>query len=76
MAATELSKSMNEFLTKLQDDLKEAMNTMMCTKCEGKHKYVAPHPTTTVTHTVAASLLCSRPSPLWYFLYVLYVQAV
>lgn len=44
MAATELSKSMNEFLTKLQDDLKEAMNTMMCTKCEGKHKYVATHP--------------------------------
>lgn len=44
MAATELSKSMNEFLTKLQDDLKEAMNTMMCTKCEGKHKYVAAHP--------------------------------
>ncbi|KAG8007927.1 DnaJ-like protein subfamily C member 14 [Nibea albiflora] len=38
MAATELSKSMNEFLSKLQDDLKEAMNTMMCTKCEGKHK--------------------------------------
>uniref|UniRef100_A0A8C8DN60 DnaJ (Hsp40) homolog, subfamily C, member 14 n=1 Tax=Oryzias sinensis TaxID=183150 RepID=A0A8C8DN60_9TELE len=38
MAATELSKSMNEFLTKLQDDLKEAMNTMMCTKCDGKHK--------------------------------------
>ncbi|TRY97782.1 hypothetical protein DNTS_008279 [Danionella cerebrum] len=38
MAATELSKSMNEFLSKLQDDLKEAMNTMMCTKCEGKHR--------------------------------------
>ncbi|KAG7472014.1 hypothetical protein MATL_G00104190 [Megalops atlanticus] len=38
MAETELSKSMNEFLTKLQDDLKEAMNTMMCTKCEGKHR--------------------------------------
>lgn len=38
MAATELSKSMNEFFIKLQDDLKEAMNTMMCTKCEGKHK--------------------------------------
>lgn len=64
MAATELSKSMNEFLTKLQDDLKEAMNTMMCTKCEGKHKYVAPHPTAasvscpqTVTHAVAESLL-------------------
>lgn len=43
MAATELSKSMNEFLSKLQDDLKEAMNTMMCTKCEGKHKYVIQH---------------------------------
>ncbi|KAI7789819.1 dnaJ homolog subfamily C member 14 [Triplophysa rosa] len=38
MATTELSKSMNEFLAKLQDDLKEAVNTMMCTKCEGKHK--------------------------------------
>ncbi|KAG5836274.1 hypothetical protein ANANG_G00252860 [Anguilla anguilla] len=38
MAETELSRSMNEFLSKLQDDLKEAMNTMMCTKCEGKHK--------------------------------------
>lgn len=48
MAATELSKSMNEFLTKLQDDLKEAMNTMMCTKCEGKHKYVATPPTLSV----------------------------
>uniref|UniRef100_A0A4W3GII9 Cleavage inducing molecular chaperone Jiv domain-containing protein n=1 Tax=Callorhinchus milii TaxID=7868 RepID=A0A4W3GII9_CALMI len=29
---------MNEFLSRLQDDLKEAMNTMMCSKCEGKHK--------------------------------------
>ncbi|XP_060108352.1 dnaJ homolog subfamily C member 14 [Heteronotia binoei] len=38
MAETELSKSMNEFLSKLQDDLKEAMNTMMCNKCQGKHK--------------------------------------
>nr|XP_006629390.1 PREDICTED: dnaJ homolog subfamily C member 14 [Lepisosteus oculatus]XP_015199808.1 PREDICTED: dnaJ homolog subfamily C member 14 [Lepisosteus oculatus] len=38
MAETELTKSMNEFLTKLHDDLKEAMNTMMCSKCEGKHK--------------------------------------
>ncbi|XP_043939598.1 dnaJ homolog subfamily C member 14 [Protopterus annectens] len=38
MAESELSKSMNEFLTKLQDDLKEAMNTMMCNKCQGKHK--------------------------------------
>lgn len=38
MAETELTKSMNEFLSKLQDDLKEAMNTMMCNKCQGKHK--------------------------------------
>lgn len=60
MAATELSKSMNEFLTKLQDDLKEAMNTMMCTKCEGKHKYVDAHLTSlcqpeafSITHTGA-----------------------
>lgn len=60
MAATELSKSMNEFLTKLQDDLKEAMNTMMCTKCEGKHKYVSSH--AFVKHT-ADSCLCSRLSP-------------
>ncbi|XP_059812317.1 dnaJ homolog subfamily C member 14 [Hypanus sabinus] len=37
-AESELHQSMNEFLTKLQDDLKEAMNTMMCSKCEGKHK--------------------------------------
>ncbi|XP_067385965.1 dnaJ homolog subfamily C member 14 [Emydura macquarii macquarii] len=38
MAESELTKSMNEFLTKLQDDLKEAMNTMMCSRCQGKHK--------------------------------------
>ncbi|CAI5765609.1 J domain-containing protein [Podarcis lilfordi] len=38
MAETELTKSMNEFLSKLQDDLKEAMNTMMCNKCQGKHR--------------------------------------
>uniref|UniRef100_UPI00398ED9FD dnaJ homolog subfamily C member 14 n=1 Tax=Pristiophorus japonicus TaxID=55135 RepID=UPI00398ED9FD len=37
-AESELHRSMNEFLTKLQDDLKEAMNTMMCSKCDGKHK--------------------------------------
>lgn len=48
MAASELSKSMNEFLTKLQDDLKEAMNTMMCTKCEGKHKYGILNNVTTI----------------------------
>lgn len=39
MSETELAKSMNEFLTKLQDDLKEAMNSMMCSKCQGKHRY-------------------------------------
>ncbi|XP_053868258.1 dnaJ homolog subfamily C member 14 [Malaclemys terrapin pileata] len=38
MAESELTKSMNEFLTKLREDLKEAMNTMMCSKCQGKHK--------------------------------------
>ncbi|OCT92823.1 dnaJ homolog subfamily C member 14 [Xenopus laevis] len=38
MSETELAKSMNEFLGKLQDDLKEAMNSMMCSKCQGKHK--------------------------------------
>lgn len=39
MSETELAKSMNEFLSKLQDDLKEAMNSMMCSKCQGKHRY-------------------------------------
>ncbi|NXV52941.1 DJC14 protein, partial [Uria aalge] len=34
----ELTRSMSEFLSRLQDDLKEAMNTMMCSKCQGKHK--------------------------------------
>uniref|UniRef100_A0A8C8SNF4 J domain-containing protein n=1 Tax=Pelusios castaneus TaxID=367368 RepID=A0A8C8SNF4_9SAUR len=34
MAESELTKSMSEFLTKLQ----EAMNTMMCSRCQGKHK--------------------------------------
>ncbi|NXP04198.1 DJC14 protein, partial [Thinocorus orbignyianus] len=38
MAESELTKSMSEFLSRLQDDLKEAMNTMMCSKCQGKHK--------------------------------------
>ncbi|NXK57029.1 DJC14 protein, partial [Chauna torquata] len=38
MAESELSRSMSEFLSRLQDDLKEAMNTMMCSKCQGKHK--------------------------------------
>jgi DnaJ family protein C protein 14 len=39
MAENELSRSVNEFLSKLQDDLKEAMNTMMCSRCQGKHRY-------------------------------------
>ncbi|XP_064354606.1 dnaJ homolog subfamily C member 14 isoform X2 [Dromaius novaehollandiae] len=38
MAESELTRSVSEFLTRLQDDLKEAMNTMMCSKCQGKHK--------------------------------------
>ncbi|KAL7989745.1 hypothetical protein Chor_012411 [Crotalus horridus] len=38
MAETELTKSMNDFLSKLQDDLKEVMNTMKCNKCQGKHR--------------------------------------
>lgn len=58
MAATELSKSMNEFLTKLQDDLKEAMNTMMCTKCEGKHKCVLLTLSSQSCPFVQASDLC------------------
>lgn len=35
MAENELSRSVNEFLSKLQ----EAMNTMMCSRCQGKHRY-------------------------------------
>ncbi|KAG8452462.1 hypothetical protein GDO86_004303 [Hymenochirus boettgeri] len=38
MSETELAKSMNDFLIKLQDDLKDAMNSMMCSKCQGKHR--------------------------------------
>ncbi|XP_066114564.1 dnaJ homolog subfamily C member 14 [Saccopteryx bilineata] len=38
MAENELNRSVNEFLSKLQDDLKEAMNTMMCSRCQGKHR--------------------------------------
>ncbi|KAM6112304.1 dnaJ homolog subfamily C member 14 [Phoenicopterus ruber ruber] len=38
MAESELTRSVSEFLSRLQDDLKEAMNTMMCSKCQGKHK--------------------------------------
>ncbi|KAJ8794891.1 hypothetical protein J1605_018779 [Eschrichtius robustus] len=38
MTENELSRSVNEFLSKLQEDLKEAMNTMMCGRCQGKHR--------------------------------------
>ncbi|EHB17677.1 Protein transport protein Sec23A [Heterocephalus glaber] len=38
MAANELSWSVNELLSKLHDDLKEAMNTMMYSRCQGKHR--------------------------------------
>lgn len=58
MATTELSKSMNEFLAKLQDDLKEAMNTMMCTKCEGKHKCVLLSPSLLPCDLMQTSVLC------------------
>ncbi|NXA56858.1 DJC14 protein, partial [Nothocercus julius] len=37
-AHSELTRSVGEFLSRLQDDLREAMNTMMCSKCQGKHK--------------------------------------
>ncbi|KAM6395094.1 dnaJ homolog subfamily C member 14 [Rhynochetos jubatus] len=37
-AESELRRSVGEFLSRLQDDLKEAMNTMMCSKCRGKHR--------------------------------------
>ena len=37
-AENELSRSVSEFLSKPQDDLKEAMNTMMCSRCQGKHR--------------------------------------
>uniref|UniRef100_A0A8C2MZQ6 J domain-containing protein n=1 Tax=Cricetulus griseus TaxID=10029 RepID=A0A8C2MZQ6_CRIGR len=38
MAENELIRSVNEFLWTLQDDLKEAMNTLMCSRCQGKHR--------------------------------------
>ncbi|NXJ72513.1 DJC14 protein, partial [Rostratula benghalensis] len=38
VAESELTRSMSEFLSRLQEDLTEAMNTMMCSKCQGKHK--------------------------------------
>ncbi|NWR59950.1 DJC14 protein, partial [Bucorvus abyssinicus] len=38
LARTELRRSVGEFLSRLQDDLREAMNTMTCSKCGGKHR--------------------------------------
>ncbi|XP_038609097.1 dnaJ homolog subfamily C member 14 [Tachyglossus aculeatus] len=38
MAESDLNRSVNEFLARLQDDLKEAMNTMVCSRCKGKHR--------------------------------------
>ncbi|NWH67304.1 DJC14 protein, partial [Geococcyx californianus] len=38
VAESELSRSMGAFLSRLQDDLREAMNTMGCSKCQGKHR--------------------------------------
>lgn len=30
---------MNEFLSRLQDDLEEAMDTVMCSRCKGKRRF-------------------------------------
>ncbi|NWS47657.1 DJC14 protein, partial [Probosciger aterrimus] len=38
MAQQELPRSVGEFLRRLQEELREAMNTMMCSKCQGKHR--------------------------------------
>lgn len=38
MAQHELTRSVGEFLRRLQEELREAMNTMMCSKCQGKHR--------------------------------------
>lgn len=38
MAESELSRLVNEFLSKLQDGLKKAMNTMICSRCQGKNR--------------------------------------
>lgn len=35
---SEMSRAMDEFLVRLHEDLKEAMNTMSCTHCNGKHR--------------------------------------
>ncbi|NWR82118.1 DJC14 protein, partial [Centropus unirufus] len=37
-AESELSRSMGAFLSRLQAELREAMNTMGCSKCQGKHR--------------------------------------
>ncbi|KAM6307957.1 LOW QUALITY PROTEIN: dnaJ homolog subfamily C member 14 [Podargus strigoides] len=38
MAQSELTRSVGEFLSRLQEDLRDAMNTMMCSRCRGKHR--------------------------------------
>ncbi|XP_065515643.1 dnaJ homolog subfamily C member 14 isoform X2 [Lathamus discolor] len=38
MAHHELPRSVGEFLRRLQEELRDAMNTMMCSKCQGKHR--------------------------------------
>ncbi|NWI63858.1 DJC14 protein, partial [Todus mexicanus] len=38
LAETELRRSVSELLGRLQAELRDAMNTMMCSKCQGKHR--------------------------------------
>ncbi|KAM6039184.1 LOW QUALITY PROTEIN: dnaJ homolog subfamily C member 14 [Chlamydotis macqueenii] len=38
LAESELTRSVGEFLSRLQDDLAQAMNTMLCSKCQGRHR--------------------------------------
>ncbi|KAM6294489.1 dnaJ homolog subfamily C member 14 [Aegotheles albertisi] len=38
LAEGELARSVGEFLSRLQEDLREAMNTMGCSKCQGRHR--------------------------------------
>uniref|UniRef100_A0A8C4X0K7 Cleavage inducing molecular chaperone Jiv domain-containing protein n=1 Tax=Eptatretus burgeri TaxID=7764 RepID=A0A8C4X0K7_EPTBU len=49
-----LRKAMNDFMMKLQKDIDEAVNTMSCVKCGGKHKRYK------VERTVWAGRYCTR----------------
>uniref|UniRef100_UPI00358E37CA dnaJ homolog subfamily C member 14 n=1 Tax=Myxine glutinosa TaxID=7769 RepID=UPI00358E37CA len=49
-----LRKAMNDFMMKLQKDIDEAVNTMSCVKCGGKHKRYK------VERTVWAGRYCAR----------------